>query len=73
MWERERADGMRVDIHTGDFDDPLRGVARIRSADFKLDVVVAKYKWQAALIDRAEPLTFGPANFAYPGRVTSSS
>ena len=66
LWERERADGMRVDLHTGDFDDPLRGVARIRSADFKLDVVVAKYKWQAALIERAESMMFGAVALRVP-------
>jgi len=57
-WERERAEGMRVELHRGDFGDPLRGVARIRSKSLKLDVVVAKYKWQGAVIDRATPMMF---------------
>jgi hypothetical protein len=66
MWDRERADGMRVDLHRGDFDDPLEGAARIRSESLKLDVVVAKYKWQAAVIDRAELMSFGDVRLRVP-------
>lgn len=66
MWDRERADGMRVDLHRGDFDDPLEGAARIRSEALKLDVVVAKYKWQAAVIERAELTSFGDVQLRVP-------
>jgi hypothetical protein len=66
LWERERADGMQVDVHHGDLDDPLAGVARIRSADFKVDVVVAKYRWQAAVIERAELKQFGEVMLRVP-------
>ena len=66
VWDREREDDMRVDVHRGDFDDPLAGVARIRGNDLRLDVVVAKYTWQAAVIDRAEPKNFGDVMLRVP-------
>ena len=66
LWDRERADGMRVDVHRGDFEDPLAGVVRIRSAGLKLDVVVAKYKWQAAVIDRAKPMKYVDVELRVP-------
>lgn len=49
-----------VDVRRGEFDDPLRGVVRIRFASSDpVDVVVAKYRWQQAIIDRAEPMDVG--------------
>jgi hypothetical protein len=66
LWERERADGMRVDVHGGEFDDPLAGVVRIRDGDLNVDVAVAKYNWQAALIDRAAPMPFGGVDLRVP-------
>lgn len=66
FWDDERRKGLPVDIRRGDFDDPLKGVARIRSPAVHLDVVVAKYKWQGALIDRSEPLTFGTVALRVP-------
>lgn len=66
FWVNERQKGFPIDLRRGDFDDPLDGVARVRSPDFHLDVLVAKYKWQAALIDRAEPLTFGTVALRVP-------
>lgn len=45
-----------VDIRRGDFDDPLAGVTTITIGDAVVDVVVGKYKWQAAVVQRAEPV-----------------
>lgn len=54
-WDDIRRDGIRVDQRKGDSDDPLAGVVRFQGAAL-IDLVVAKYKWQDALIERAEPL-----------------
>jgi hypothetical protein len=45
-----------VDVRRGDYDDPLAGVATITIGDDVIDVVVGKYKWQAAMVQRAEPV-----------------
>ena len=50
--------GARIDVRRGDLLDPLAGVVRITFADDQVDVVVGKYKWQRAAIERAEPLDF---------------
>jgi hypothetical protein len=55
FWEPIRALA-NVEIRSGDFDDPLRGVVRIRPANEKsIDVVVGRWKWQRRAIERAEP------------------
>lgn len=45
-----------TNLRRGDFDDPLAGVATVTSGDDVIDVVVGKYKWQAAVVQRAEPV-----------------
>lgn len=60
FWNELRSAGATVDVRQGDPDDPLRGVAHIRlpnGAD--VDVVVAKYRWQQAVIARAELIDVG--------------
>jgi hypothetical protein len=45
-----------ADVRKGDSDDPLAGVVRIkRSGERTVDIVVAKYKFQAAVLSRATP------------------
>lgn len=44
------------DIRRGDFDDPLAGVVTVTMGDDIVDVVVGKYKWQEAVVQRAEML-----------------
>lgn len=46
----------RIDVRHGDLTDPLAGIVRVIVADDQVDVVVGKYKWQKALIERAEPV-----------------
>lgn len=41
-------------VHRGDLTDPLAGVVRLVAANERVDVVVGKYKWQRAVIERAE-------------------
>lgn len=48
-----------IDVRRGDHQDPLAGVVRLNSRDGEqLDVVVGKYKFQKAVIDRAEQGVF---------------
>jgi hypothetical protein len=48
-------DGAEVDVRKGDFDDQFKGVVRIHLADgTDTDVIVARWKWEGAIIDRSE-------------------
>ena len=59
FWTPLVEQGLSVDIRIGDFDDPLTGVVRITAPGTpRIDVVVAKYRWQREVLDRAEPLPF---------------
>ena len=47
--------GGTVEPRRGDHDDPLAGVVHIQLADGSdVDVVVGRWKWEAAVVDRAE-------------------
>jgi hypothetical protein len=55
IWAEIARAGGTVESRRGDHDDPLAGVVHILLADGSdVDVVVGKWKWEAALIDRAE-------------------
>ncbi|MEZ5316216.1 MAG: hypothetical protein R2752_02335 [Vicinamibacterales bacterium] len=50
---------VRTDIRTGDADDPLAGVVRLSAGTSRdIDVVVGRGAWQAAVIARADRLTY---------------
>lgn len=63
FWADERAAGVRIETYRGDFDDPLDGAARLRGDSYRLDVIVAKFDWQAGVIARAQRMDFGVAEF----------
>ena len=53
-------EGASVDTRKGDFDDPIAGVAHIQFPDgVEADVLLAKWKWEQAVIERAEPVDVG--------------
>jgi hypothetical protein len=55
IWAEIARAGGTVESRRGDHDDPLAGVVHILLADGSdVDVVVARWKWEAAVIDRAE-------------------
>ncbi|HEY6138809.1 MAG TPA: hypothetical protein VI670_13700 [Thermoanaerobaculia bacterium] len=56
LWAELRRDGIAVEIRRGDFDDPLAGVVRVGTKPDQIDVVVGKWKWERAVIERAEPV-----------------
>lgn len=53
-WRELRESGIEVDVRKGDFDDPLAGVIRVGKGLDQVDVVVGKWKWEEAVIERAE-------------------
>ena len=53
FWKGVREHGASVKVRAGDFEDPLAGVVSI-DGDDAVDVVVAKYKWQRDVIERAK-------------------
>lgn len=57
VWRSLKDRGAKIDIRKGDFDDPLAGVVHITlDEDHDADVVVAKWLWEEAIIERAERL-----------------
>ena len=55
IWTEITRGGGTVDPRRGDADDPLAGVVHILLADGSdVDVVLARWQWEAAVIDRAE-------------------
>jgi hypothetical protein len=56
-WEGLIRDGATVVPRRGDEEDPLAGVVHILLPDSSdIDVVLAKWKWEARIIERAEPM-----------------
>lgn len=53
FWASLRGTDIQIDVRKGDWDDPLAGVVRIDAGE-AIDVVVGKYKWERAVIERAE-------------------
>jgi hypothetical protein len=45
------------DVRHGDADDPLAGVVRFTAPE--VDLIVGRYRWQAAALERAEELSVG--------------
>lgn len=65
FWTPVRDRGFRVDVRKGDWDDPLTGVVRIDAAE-SIDVVVGKYKWERAVIERAETMSIRDLELRVP-------
>jgi hypothetical protein len=56
-----------IDIRKGDYDDQFKGVVHIRLSDGSdVDVIVGKWKWEQAVIDRSERIELGPLNVPVP-------
>jgi hypothetical protein len=60
IWSPLTQQGGTVDPRRGDHDDPLAGVVHILLADGSdIDVIVARWKWEAAVIERADLMRVG--------------
>lgn len=59
-WKDLAANGATIDPRKGDFDDPIAGVVRITFVNgVEADVLLAKWKWELEILERAEPLDVG--------------
>jgi len=66
-WKDLEQIGATVDPRKGDFDDPLAGVVHIAFPDGnEADIVVAKWKWQQGVIDRAERVSLAGIRMPVP-------
>src|SRR4029079_16295095 len=69
FWSELERDGIAVDRRKGDWDDPIAGPARIKEGHIYVDVILARGKWEQAVIERAEPIDLG--GFSLPVPLTS--
>ncbi|HEY6361832.1 MAG TPA: hypothetical protein VIX63_12045 [Vicinamibacterales bacterium] len=66
-WADLEREGAVIDARRGDADDPLGGVVHILLTDGSdVDVVVAKWQWEAQVIERAQLLEVGGAPIRVP-------
>jgi hypothetical protein len=66
-WAGLEQDRGTVVIRRGDHEDPLAGVVHILLADgTDVDLVVAKWTWEADVIDRAEHMSIGGVSIRVP-------
>ena len=67
VWARLEKAGATIDPRKGDLDDPIAGVVHIAFADgVEADVLLARWKWELEIINRAEPLDLGDAVVPVP-------
>ncbi|MFM8535012.1 MAG: hypothetical protein ACKOEC_15725, partial [Acidimicrobiia bacterium] len=61
VWAELQQQGAAVDRRRGDIDDPLAGVVHLLLPDgTDVDLVLAKYQWEADVVGRAEPMLIRP-------------
>ena len=66
-WQDLVANGSLVECRRGGADDPLAGVTSIELGDGTVvDVILARWKWEGEVIERAEMLPFGPTRVPVP-------
>ncbi|MGQ0733794.1 MAG: hypothetical protein ACT4QD_09080 [Acidobacteriota bacterium] len=66
-WATLEGAGAAVEPRRGDEDDPLAGVVHLLLADgTDIDVVLAKWRWQAQVIARAERMTIAGVDLPVP-------
>jgi hypothetical protein len=67
VWDDLAREGAQIDARRGEPDDPLGGVVHVLLRDgTDVDVVVAKWKWEADLLERAEELPVAGAPIGVP-------
>lgn len=67
VWKGLQEQGAMIELRKGDHDDPVAGVARMKLADgSQADVVLARWKWELAVIERAERLDVSGAMVPVP-------
>lgn len=67
IWRTFENEGVLVDRRRGEFDDPIAGVVHLTFMDgVEVDVLLAKWKWEAEILERAEPLDLAGALVPVP-------
>jgi hypothetical protein len=67
IWASLAERGATIEARKGDADDPLGGVVHIKFRDgAEAEVILAKWKWQKGVINRAEPLDVGGVTIPVP-------
>jgi hypothetical protein len=67
VWAGLRNVGTQVICRRGTADDPLAGVVHILLTDgTDIDLIVARWKWEAEIIARAEPMRIGSSTVPVP-------
>ena len=56
VWTDLERTGASVECRRGDADDPLAGVVHFRLSIPECDLVVGRWKWEAQVVERAEPM-----------------
>ncbi len=60
VWRPLEQTGVSADPRKGDYDDPIAGVVHLDFADGgEADVLLARWKWELEVIQRAEPIDVG--------------
>jgi hypothetical protein len=66
-WRALEQDGALVDPRRGEHDDPLGGVVHVQIGDdTDVDIILARWKWEARVIERAEPMTIAGVEVRVP-------
>ena len=67
LWTPLVEAGASIDPRKGDAEDPLAGVVHILLSDgTDVDLIVARWKWEAAVIERAEPMRIAGTEIKVP-------
>lgn len=67
-WEGLASEGIHVEVHRGDFQDPLAGVVRFSvTGEIPVDVVIGKLIWQRTLLERTHGAIFAGTEFPVIG------
>jgi hypothetical protein len=67
VWETLRREGADVDARRGDADDPLGGAVHILLPDgTDVDLIVARWQWEADVVARATPMRIGNTEIPVP-------
>jgi hypothetical protein len=67
VWDALIHDGATVDARRGDADDPLAGAVHILLPDATdVDLIVARWQWEADVVARATPMRIGDADIPVP-------
>ena len=58
LWVGLQESGARVQLKSGDSQDPLAGVVRMSATDERaVNLIVGRFSWQSRIVERAQPMS----------------